>query len=106
MGTPGGAPGAPIPGLAPATVMPTFATRVYNDPAKDADRLNYAQILAPFIIDPNNVGNSITPKEIRNHINGGSTAMDSLALVNVYTSCLVNQTMASGTLFTPWMEIC
>ena len=80
MGTPKGAPGAPIPGLAPATAMPTFATHVYSDPAKDADRGNYSQILVPFIIDPNNVGNSLTPEEIRNRINKCSAAMDPLAL--------------------------
>ena len=58
MGTPRGAPGAPIPGLVPATVPPTFATHVFNDPSKDVDSGNYALILAPFLIDPNNVGNS------------------------------------------------
>ena len=80
MGTPGGAPGAPIPGLAPATATPSFATHVYNDPSKDVDRGNYALLLAPFLIDPNNVGNSLTPEEIRNRINGRSTSMDPLAL--------------------------
>ena len=80
MGTPGAAPGAPIPGLAPATTPPTFATHVFNDPSKDTDRGSYAAILAPFLIDPNNVGNSLTPEEIRSRINGRSTAMDPLAL--------------------------
>ena len=80
MGTPGGAPGAPIPGLAPATAMPNSAMHVYNDPAKDADQGNYTQVLALFIINPNNIGNSLTPEEIRNRINGRSTAMDPLAL--------------------------
>ena len=80
MGTPRGAPGAPIPGLAPATAAPTFATHVYNDPTKDADNGNYSQVLAPFIINPNNIGNSLTPEEIRNCINGRSTAIDPLAL--------------------------
>ena len=81
MGTPGAAPGAaPIPGLAPATAPPTFATHVYNDPANDTDQGNYAALLAPFIIDPNCVGNSLTPEEIRNQINGRLTAMDPLAL--------------------------
>ena len=80
MGTPGAAPGAPIPGLAPATAPPTFATHVYNDPFKDTDQGNYAALLAQFIIDPNNVGNRLTPEEIRNQINRRSTAMDPLAL--------------------------
>ena len=80
MGTPGAAPGAPIPGLVPATAPPTFASHVYNDPSKDTDHGNYAPLLAPFIIDPNNVGNSLTPKEIQNCINGRSTAMDPLGL--------------------------
>ena len=86
MGTPGGAPGAPIPGLAPATGTPTFATHVYNNPAKDADKGNYSQVLAPFIINPNNVGNSLTSEEIRNHINGRSTALDPLALGILWTA--------------------
>ena len=80
MGTPGGAPGVPIPGLVPATATPTFATHVYNDPTKDADNRNYSQVLAPFIIDPNNASNSLTPEEIRNRFNGRSTALDPLAL--------------------------
>ena len=80
MAAPGGAPAAPTPGLMPATATPSFATHVYNDPTKDADNGNYAQVLAPFVIDPNNVGNSLAPDEIRNRINGRSTAMDPLAL--------------------------
>ena len=64
----------------PATAAPTFATHVYNDLTKDAENDNYSQVLAPFIIDPNNVGNSLTPEEIRNRINGRSTALDPLAL--------------------------
>ena len=80
MATPGAAPGAHIPGLVPATEPPTFASHVYNGPSKDTDSGNYAPLLAPFIIDPNNVGNSLTPEEIRNRINGRSTAMDPLAL--------------------------
>ena len=75
MGTPGAAPAAPIPGLAPATTPPTFATHIHNDPAKDADQGNYAALLAPFLID---VGNSLTPEEILNRINRRSTAMDPL----------------------------
>ena len=81
MGTPGAAPGAPIPGLVPATAPPTFAMHVYNDPAKDTNQGNYTALLALFLIDPNNVGNSLTPEEIRNQINGRPTAMDPLALV-------------------------
>ena len=80
MGTPGVAPGAPISGLAPATATPSFAMHVYNDPNKDADQGSYSQVLAPFIINPNNVGNSLTPKEIRSRISGRSTTMDPLAL--------------------------
>ena len=80
MATPGGAPGAPVLGLVPATAAPTFTTHVYNDPTKDADNGNYSEVLAPFIIDPNNVDNSLTPQEIRNRINGRSTALDPLAL--------------------------
>ena len=70
MGTPRAAPGVPIPGLVPATAPPTFASHVYNDPSKDMDRGNYAPLLAPFIIVQNNVGNSLTPEEIRSRING------------------------------------
>ena len=66
MGTPGAVPGALIPGLVPATAPPTFATHVYNDPGKDTDHGNYAALLAPFLIVPNNVGNSLTLEEIRN----------------------------------------
>ena len=46
MGTPGTAPGAPIPGLAPATAPPTFAMHVFSDPSKDTDQGNYASLLA------------------------------------------------------------
>ena len=80
MGTPGGAPRAPIPGLAPVTATPRFATHIFNDPSKDVDHGNYALLLTPIFIDPNNIGNSLTPEEIRNRINGQSTSMDPLAL--------------------------
>ena len=58
MGTPGAALGAPIPGPVPATAPLTFAMHVFNDPAKDTDQGNCALFFAPFIMDPNNVGNS------------------------------------------------
>ena len=80
MAAPGAAPGAPIPGLVPATAPPSFATHMYNNPAKDTDQGNYTALLVPFIIDPNNVRSSLTPEKIRNRINGRSTAMDPLAL--------------------------
>ena len=80
MSTPGGAPGASLPGLAPATATPTFATHVYKNPAKDADQGSYLQVLALFLINPNNVSNSLTPEEIRNCINRRSTTMDPLPL--------------------------
>ena len=70
MGTPGATPGAPIPGLAPATAPLMFATHVFNDPTKDTDQGNYTLLLAPFIIDPNNIGNGLTLDEIRSRING------------------------------------
>ena len=37
-------------------------------------------LLTPFIINPNNIGNSLTPKEFRSRINGQSMSMDSLTL--------------------------
>ena len=68
MGTPRGAPGAPIPGLAPVTALPMFATHVFNNQSKDVDQGNYALLLMMFFIDPNNVGNSLTLEKIRSRI--------------------------------------
>ena len=70
MGMPGGAPGAMIPGLAPVTATLTFAIHIFKDLSKDVDQGNYALLLTPFLIDPNNIGNSLTPEELRNRING------------------------------------
>ena len=80
MGTPGGAPGAPIPGLAPVTAPQIFTTHILNDPSKDVDQGNYTLLLTPFIIDPNNVGNSLTLEEISSRINGCLMSMDQIAL--------------------------
>ena len=68
------------PGFVAATPTPTFATTVFNDANKDPDAGNYANLMAPFLIDMANSNNNLTPAELRARVSGRSNNLDPQAL--------------------------
>ena len=68
------------PGFVAATPTPTFVTTVFNDPSKDPDMGNYATLMAPFLIDPANANNNLTPAELRARVSGRANNLDPQAM--------------------------
>ena len=68
------------PGFVAATPTPTFVTTVFNDLSKDPDRGSYAALMAPFLIDPANANNNLTPGELRARVTGRANNLDPQAM--------------------------
>ena len=68
------------PGIAAATIPPTFTATIFNDPSNDPDTGNYVTLLAPFFYDTANANNNLNLPELRALVNGRANNMDAQAM--------------------------